>query len=65
MIVVEGLGKKLDPDLNLFAYIQPYLMKVVADAPEIFQQIVDPNTPNSNETPDSAPDSDPASGAAI
>jgi ubiquinone biosynthesis protein len=65
MIVVEGLGKKLDPDLNLFAYIQPYLMKVVADAPEIFQQIVAPNTPNSNETPDSAPDSDPASGAAI
>ncbi|HIA00346.1 MAG TPA: hypothetical protein EYN66_00255 [Myxococcales bacterium] len=33
MIVVEGLGKKLAPELDLFTYIQPYLMQVVARAP--------------------------------
>ncbi|HIA01442.1 MAG TPA: AarF/ABC1/UbiB kinase family protein, partial [Myxococcales bacterium] len=45
MIVVEGLGKKLAPDLDLFAYVQPYLMQVVARAPEVFQQIVTSSTP--------------------
>lgn len=28
MVVVEGLGKKLDPDLDLFAFIQSRFFKV-------------------------------------
>ena len=57
MIVVEGLGKKLAPELDLFTYVQPYLMQVVAKAPEVFQQIVTSSTPRpSLNEPSTPPD---------
>ncbi|MFT5434495.1 MAG: ubiquinone biosynthesis protein [Myxococcota bacterium] len=43
MLVVEGLGKKLDPDLDLFVHIQPFLMQVVAEAPDLVRAIVSGN----------------------
>ena len=46
MIVVEGLGKKLDPDLDLFTFIQPYLFRVLAAAPAEFRVVVTDSTPH-------------------
>ncbi len=34
MLVAEGLGKQLDPDLDLIQLAAPYLMKALATAPE-------------------------------
>lgn len=44
MLVVEGLGKKLDPELNLFKRIQPFLFSVLAKAPEAFRLVVTDTT---------------------
>ena len=33
MLVAEGLGKQLDPELDLIALAGPYLMKAIAEAP--------------------------------
>ncbi|MAC25380.1 MAG: hypothetical protein CMH59_02655 [Myxococcales bacterium] len=33
MVVAEGLGKQLDPDLDLITFATPYLMDAIANAP--------------------------------
>jgi ubiquinone biosynthesis protein len=33
MLVAEGLGKQLDPELDLVQLAAPYLMKALANAP--------------------------------
>jgi aarF domain-containing kinase len=45
MIVVEGLGKTLDPDLDIFQAIQPHLVGVLANAPEVFRTVVTDDMP--------------------
>ena len=45
MLVVEGLGKKLDPDMNMFEYVQPHLAQIIARAPALYQQVVTASTP--------------------
>jgi len=45
MIVMEGLGKSLDPDLDIFQAIQPHLVGVLANAPEAFRTVVTDDMP--------------------
>jgi ubiquinone biosynthesis protein len=33
MLVAEGLGKQLDPKLDLIAHAAPFLMNAIANAP--------------------------------
>ncbi len=40
MLVVEGLGKKLDPTFDMFTFVQPYLFEVLSRAPELLRQVV-------------------------
>jgi len=51
MIVVEGLGKSLDPDMDILQAAQPHLIGVLANAPEEFRTIVTDETPGPELNP--------------